>query len=154
MSLWHWSAITSEPYNKIKTFFLESNGQLHPHKATQISINKNIARVHFENTNDMNAALLLVKRKVYLPLKDLPKLDKTKVFFHDIVGYLVVDAHHGELGTIGDIIEMPQQAIAKVMKGNKEILFPLNKDFIEKVDHKEKKIFVSLPEGLVDIYLA
>jgi 16S rRNA processing protein RimM len=40
-----------------------------------------------------------------------------------------------------------------IMINDKEVLVPINETTLEKIDHKNQKIFVVLPEGLLDIYL-
>jgi len=41
-----------------------------------------------------------------------------------------------------------------MMYQNKEVLFPLNDQFVTSIDKKSKIIHVDLPEGLLDIYLS
>jgi len=69
-----------------------------------------------------------------------------------LVGYLAIDEKEGELGRITNIREMPQQHIATVDFGGRELLFPLIEDFILDIDPEEKTIEVDLPDGLVDLY--
>ena len=49
-----------------------------------------------------------------------------------------------------DIFETPQQLLAQVTYQEKEILIPLNEDFIIKIDNKKKSISLQLPDGLID----
>ena len=38
------------------------------------------------------------------------------------------------------------------MFGEKEILIPLHEQTLQSVDNKNKKVFVDLPDGLLEIY--
>ncbi len=59
----------------------------------------------------------------------------------------------GDLGPIIRIEEYPQQEIAVCIFNEKEVMIPLNPDFIESIDDVQKSILVSLPDGLIDVYL-
>jgi 16S rRNA processing protein RimM len=64
-----------------------------------------------------------------------------------------LDEQRGELGEIVEIHEYPQQYVAVVPHQFREILFPLNDDFIKEIDVEKGILHVSLPEGLIDLYL-
>jgi 16S rRNA processing protein RimM len=68
-------------------------------------------------------------------------------------GYSVTVEGYGILGNIVEIMDYPGQLIARVIVDEKEVLFPLNEDFIMKLDVVAKSITLRLPEGLLDIYL-
>jgi 16S rRNA processing protein RimM len=56
------------------------------------------------------------------------------------------------LGEILEVIEQPHQLLCTIMYQGKEALIPVHDDNLENIDNKNKKVFVSLPEGLLDIY--
>lgn len=143
-----------DSYKKLGIIYLRLNEDLRPFNIQQISIKENIARVHLQDIDDMNAALELVQQEAYLPLEKLPKLKEGQFFTHDLLQFTAFDKMHGEIGLVSEILEMPMQVIAKIILPNKkEALIPLNSTFIEQVDKTEKKIFFNLPDGLLDIYL-
>lgn len=82
-------------------------------------------------------------------LTDISDLDD----FNNLVGYRANDKNYGDLGPIKSIEEFPDQYIATCFIGNKEVLFPLNDDFILEIDDDEKLINLDLPNGLLDIYM-
>ena len=55
---------------------------------------------------------------------------------------------------INGIEEMPQQTMASMVYQNKEVLFPINDQFVKSIDQAAKKILVELPDGLLAIYLS
>jgi 16S rRNA processing protein RimM len=65
----------------------------------------------------------------------------------------VVDENYGELGTIKEILDYPNQAVMQIFRGDKEVLIPVNDDIISKVDRETRTIHIKAPEGLIDIYL-
>lgn len=57
------------------------------------------------------------------------------------------------LGTIEDYYDSPNNPLFQVITAeDKEILLPVNEDFIVAIDDEEEAIFVVLPEGFLDIF--
>ena len=83
----------------------------------------------------------------------LPELEGDQFYFHEITGFTVIDQNYGEVGIIKSINDNTAQALFEIMQGDKEILIPVNDDFIKKVDKENKQILLETPPGLIDIYL-
>jgi len=139
-------------YKKIKAVFLPKDGLFSSYKVTSTSLLGDNMIVHLEGIEDMTSAENYVRKEVFLPLEQLPKLPTNKVYFHEAVGMMVIDKTEGELGKIERIYDLPEQPMASVKFNEKELLFPLISVFIEKVDRDKKELHVNLPEGLIDIY--
>jgi len=56
------------------------------------------------------------------------------------------------IGTIDEVIEQPHQVLLQIMYKGKEALIPLHAETLDKIDHANKKVFVTLPDGLLEIY--
>lgn len=69
------------------------------------------------------------------------------------VGFKVTDKQKSYIGIITEVQEISNNPLFVLDFEGKEILFPINPDFILGVDEKEKKMDVDLPEGLIDLYL-
>jgi 16S rRNA processing protein RimM len=76
----------------------------------------------------------------------------TKATPISMLGYTLFNGTE-ELGEIEEVIEQPMQVLAKLTIQNKEVLIPLHSETLKKVDKKHKRVYVELPEGLLDIYL-
>ncbi|MDE1191497.1 MAG: hypothetical protein PW786_05105 [Arachidicoccus sp.] len=85
----------------------------------------------------------------------------TKEDFHKIadanapvslIDYLVYD-EKAPLGKVEEVIEQPHQILLKIFFQNKEVLIPLHEETLNSIDRKNKKIYLTLPDGLLDIYL-
>jgi 16S rRNA processing protein RimM len=83
----------------------------------------------------------------------LPKLTGNKFYFHEVIGFTVVDVSFGNVGTIVHINDKAAQPLFEIDSNGKEIFIPMIDDFIKKVDRKNKKIEVETPEGLIELYL-
>ncbi|MFI5152037.1 MAG: ribosome maturation factor RimM [Chitinophagales bacterium] len=68
------------------------------------------------------------------------------------VGYHLIDQGN-DLGEILEVIEQPQQILCRIFWKEKELLIPVTSLNLEKTDRKNKKVFVMIPEGLLDFYL-
>ncbi|MCX6266534.1 MAG: ribosome maturation factor RimM, partial [Bacteroidetes bacterium] len=88
-----------------------------------------------------------------LPITELPTLKGNQFYFHEIVGFQVVDQNHGNIGRIEDILELPHQSLFQIRYGEKEILIPIVDDIIQKVDRRKKLLMIEAPSGLIEIYL-
>ena len=91
--------------------------------------------------------------EVYLPLTMLPKLEGTKFYFHEIIGFKVTDQRLGDIGTVHAILDNAAQPIFEIFKGQKQVLVPMIDSFIIEVNRKEKELVLNTPIGLVDLYL-
>ena len=129
--------------SKMVPFFVSSH-KLYPNKT---------ALFYFDDLDHIDKAQALVKKKAYLPLDKMPVRDEEDFEFTDLKGFMVHDEEAGELGEILEVHEYPQQFVATINHKGKEILFPLNEDFILEIDDEENVLYVELPEGLLDIYL-
>ncbi len=141
-----------ENYAEMDSVFVEVKGNLVPYFIKEISVNGNRATVTFDDLTP-EEALSLVGCDLYLPLDLLPKLEGNQFYFHEVVGWRVIDREKGDIGTINQILDNPAQPLFQVMKNDAEILIPVVDPIIQKVDRENKTIFIEAPNGLIDLYL-
>jgi len=147
---------TDEPeiYENIDAVFVNLRNNLIPFFVEDSKLHKSdLLRLKFEDVNSESEAEHLLKSELYLPLELLPKLEGNKFYFHEIIGYKVIDSNFGEVGKIVSINESTAQSLFVIDKNGIEILLPMNDDFIQKVDRDQNVINVTMPEGLIDLYL-
>jgi len=146
-----------EPYKNIEAIFVEVNDELIPFAIETIRFRtNNTAIVKMEDITSEDEAVALIGSDLYLPLTFLPELKGNKFYFHEVIGFNVVDKNHGNIGVINRIIDQSIQAIFVVpmlRDKTKEILIPVSDEIIKKVDRENKTIEVETPDGLIDIYL-
>ncbi len=112
--------------------------------------NKVVARFKDVTVEESN---VLIGKDLYLPLDRLPKLEGNKFYFHEVIGFNVIDEEKGNIGTIREIYDNMTQPIMAIDFGEKEILIPLIDEVIKQVDRSNKAIHIKAPQGLIDIYL-
>ncbi|WP_461789324.1 ribosome maturation factor RimM [Pedobacter sp.] len=138
----------------LDVLFLELNGKMVPFFVSSYKLYENKTGLfYFDDVDHVDKAQPLVKKKAYLPLSKKPEREDDEFYYTDLKGFIAVDETLGELGEIIEVNEYPQQFVATVSYQNKEILFPLNEDFIVEIDDEDQIITLDLPEGLLDIYL-
>lgn len=91
--------------------------------------------------------------KMYLPLTELPELEDDQFYFHDVIGFTVMDETLGQLGTVENFYELPQQDVLAMRYQGQEVLIPVVDELVSHADMEARQLFVNLPEGLLDIYL-
>ncbi|NML64572.1 16S rRNA processing protein RimM [Hymenobacter sp. RP-2-7] len=91
--------------------------------------------------------------KLWLPLTELPELDEAQFYFHDVIGFQVIDAQDGPLGIVENFYELPQQDVLAMRHQGQEVLIPVVDELVSHADMEARQLFVNLPEGLLDIYL-
>ncbi len=68
------------------------------------------------------------------------------------VGYDIMDQGK-DLGPVLEIIEQPHQVLCRLSINNKEVLIPINEQTLQKIDHKTRVLLLTLPDGLLEVYL-
>jgi len=147
---------TDEPelYDQLDSVFIMVRNNLIPFFIESSQLHKsNLLRVKLEDVDTEEDADALMKSKLYLPLEFLPKLEGNKFYFHEVIGFTVEDKSFGVVGTISDINDSTAQALFEIDREGKEILIPLNDEFIVSIDRTNKKVIVDTPPGLIQLYI-
>ena len=107
--------------------------------------------IKLEGISTRENAQRLVRRAVWLTEeefeKQVPRSAPVK-----LLGYQVYEEEKN-LGEILELIEQPHQLLCRLQMEGKEVFIPLHEDSLNRVDHKKRIVYVTLPEGLLDIYL-
>jgi 16S rRNA processing protein RimM len=147
---------TDEPelYQNLESVFVELNKTLVPFFIENSSLHKEkFLRVRFEDIQTEEDADEIMGSEIYLPLSMLPQLEGTQFYFHEVIGFDVLDTKHGNIGKISAINDSGAQPLFEINKNGIELLIPLIDDFIIDLDRKNKTITLETPEGLVALYL-
>jgi 16S rRNA processing protein RimM len=142
-----------ESYRELEMVFIELKKKLVPYFIENIHFERNKANLKLEDINTIEEAERFINGNIYLPLELLPKLREKKFYFHEIPGFKVVDAVHGELGPVNRVIELPNNPLLAIDHKGKEILLPIADDLIVKLDRKTRTLHVKAPEGLIELYM-
>ena len=143
-----------ELYEQLDALFLDLNHSLIPYFIEKAQLHKSdLLRIKFEDVSTEDAAEELLKKEVYLPLNLLPKLEGNRFYYHEVIGFEVIDENFGSVGVISNINDTTAQALFEIDREGTEVLIPLNDDIIRSVDRNKKTVTVHTPPGLIDLYL-
>ncbi|MBR4402029.1 MAG: 16S rRNA processing protein RimM [Flavobacteriales bacterium] len=142
-----------ESYAELESLFLDMSGTMVPFFIERSLFQGQFIRVKFEGVDSEQEAEKLLRKEAYLPIECLPELGEGQFYYHEIVGYRVVDKVCGDIGEVKGVNDSSAQALFEIENDGVEILLPMVDDFIEKVDKASGVIYVDCPEGLVDLYM-
>lgn len=146
---------TDEPekYQNLKSVFILIGDEYLPYQIDEIQLKGGkSAIVKFQDVDGEEAKDLL-KLELYLPISALPPLTGNRFYYHEVIGFQVVDKEKGNIGNCIDFIDVSNQPIMQIQFGEKEILIPAVDEVFQEIDREQKVIHISAPEGLIDIYL-
>lgn len=115
-------------------------------KLLSARVHKGFLIVKLEGVEDVNAAMALKGRTVFIDRADA-RLPKGAFFLQDIIGASVVDEQGREIGKLSDVMETPASNVY-VVKGEREHLIPAVPEFILSTDADNGIITVHLIEGM------
>ncbi len=143
-----------ELYESMESVFVSLRDSLVPFFIEQSRLHKSsLLRIKFEDVDSEEEADRIMGSELYLPLEFLPPLEGNKFYFHEVIGFTVIDQNFGTVGVITSINDTTNQALFVIDYKGTEILIPINDEFLTKVDRETKTIEVSTPEGLIELYL-
>jgi 16S rRNA processing protein RimM len=106
--------------------------------------------IKLEGFNTKESARRLNQKEVWLLKADFDKY-AAKSSPITLLGYMMVNEGE-EIGEVVEVIEQPMQVLCKIIYRGNEALIPIHEESLEKIDKKNKRVYVDLPEGLLEIY--
>ncbi len=107
--------------------------------------------IKLEGVNSKEAAARFTAKPVWLLDADFRKLAGKDAPI-SLLGYEVITDEDENLGPIEEVIEQPHQVLLRVTLEGNEALIPLHAETLDKIDRAAQKVYVTLPDGLLDIY--
>ena len=108
------------------------------------------ARVKFEDIENEPKAAQFSNTDIYIHKQNIPETADNLIGWNYFIGYKVVDQQKNELGIIDRVDTSTINNLFILNQENEEVLIPATENFIVDTDHKNKIIFMDLPEGLLD----
>jgi len=136
----------------LEHFFIEeTNNNFLPYFIQSATI-KNEEEVYLkvEGFDTKETAKKLVAKEVWLTEDHFNKY-AAKSAPISMLGFNLIDGEN-DLGKILEVIEQPHQILCTILLEGKEALIPIHEASLKKIDKKNRKVFVTLPDGLLDIY--
>ena len=136
----------------LETFFIEEKaGAFLPYFIESAKIkNDKETYVKLEGINSKEDAHKMVQNEVWLLEEDFKKFAHKSAPI-SLLGFTMIN-EDVELGEILEVIEQPHQVLCKILLNGREALIPIHEEFLDKIDKKNRQVYVSLPDGLLEIY--
>ncbi len=132
-------------------FIEEAKDQFIPYFVERTSLKSETETLlKLEGFDSKESARRVTSKEVWLAENDFKKF-APKAAPIALLGYDLIDGDKN-LGPILEVIEQPHQVLCVIMHKDKEALIPLHEESLKKVDKKNRKVFVDLPDGLLEIY--
>lgn len=146
-----------EDFMKNERIFLEVKGLKLPYFIDSVRGGGELI-VKLEEVDDRDAATVLQAREIMLRQQDILAEEEREfeveeeqgLVYEYLTGFLMIDNERGEIAPITEVLEMPQQEMAFLTYKGREILIPLNEQFVQRVDAEQQRVYVDLPDGLLD----
>ncbi len=113
----------------------------------------NIDYLTFKEINSIEEAEKIINKELVV-YKDNRSLDKDTYYYSDLISLKVLNKETNEV--LGTIIRIDENTptislILKLDRNKKEIYIPFNDYFIDSIDLENKRIYLNVIEGLLEI---
>ncbi len=119
-----------------------------PESAKSRSITETLIKL--EGVDTPEATKPLIRKLVWLPEKVARKLTAASAPL-SLLGYTVYQGKEA-LGEVLEVIEQPLQVLLRLQYKGKEVYIPIHAETLDSIDHKNRRVLVILPDGLLDVY--
>jgi len=119
------------------------------------------ALLKFEDIDNADAAARMVGAEVYFPKALTPsEVDEEDLTWQHFTGFEVIRAlsitgDRGEglfLGTVTSVLDQTANVLLEITTPEgKSILIPAHEDFILRADHRERRLYVDVPDELLTL---
>jgi 16S rRNA processing protein RimM len=143
----HWAS-------KVKEVHLEIRGEMKSFPVDSARVTPHGLILKLRGLDDRTAAEKVKGAKVFVQSDFFQSKKGEKIFLKEILGFTVItveDDNQTLLGTIRSFESNGPQDLIVVEGARGEFLIPLVKDFIVKINHKDKTVLMSRPQGLLEV---
>ena len=108
--------------------------------------------IKLEDVNTEADAREFSNRAVYYPLDKVNPEELTgEITWDNFIGFTVIDKNKGEIGEITHVDDTTLNVLLQIDHNGQDILLPAAEELIKEVDYEKRMLFVSMPEGLLDL---
>ncbi len=120
-------------------YFIEENGlRLKGNSSVLITLEENTSKEIAEK---------LISLDIYLPNELVEEVENDS-----IVGYMVIDKSTNlELGEVEEVLEYSENILLQITYKDEEVLLPYNDMTISEFNEDDQKIYLNIPDGLLDM---
>ena len=135
-------------FEELKSILVNIKGEYVSYDIENVRYQKEIVLLKLKGVDTIEEAEKLKGLSIYIERKDAPKLDDEEYYIADLIGCSVYE-DDTLLGVVDDIFTAGGADVYVIKaKGKEDLLLPALKSVILETDVENKKIKVSVPQGL------
>ena len=135
--------------NATRVFVRSEDGRDEICETLRVTQHKGLFLVRLRGFESIELAEPLVGSEIWMTLDELAELDEEENYWYQLEGLEVVDARHGNLGKIENLLSTAAHDIYVVNGPFGEVMIPAVEAFVIEVDLECGVMNVDLPDGLV-----
>ena len=144
------TSFPEERFKKGSKLFFKSDHSYQEVIVSSYRTHKQMALITINHLENINDVLTFVGKGLYVNRSLQNDLQEDDFYYNEIIGLIVYDEDGHALGSVGDIMEVPQGEILIISKKDgKEALVPFVDEYIKKIDLEKGIIIISPIEGLL-----
>lgn len=105
----------------------------------------------FDTFETIDKAKAITGKRIFFHKDQIPKSFQTQYKEMWIDYEIIQTSDNTSIGIVHSILQTPGQTLAEIRRKDREILIPLNEDWIVSIDHNLKSILMNIPEGLLEL---
>ncbi len=126
-----------------------SDGRQKPYEINWAKPHAKAALISFKGVDTRDQAEALIGCELFIEKSRLPDPEEGSYYWFDLIGLDVFDDDQKYLGRLESIIQTGSNDVYVVKEDGTEILIPALESVVQKIDLKNRRMQVDLPEGLV-----
>ncbi len=125
-----------------------------PIRVTGLRMHHGQPIVTIEGVPDRSGAEMLRGQRLLIPEEVLPPTEEDEHYIYELIEYEVFDkTSEARLGRLDHVLFYGEQETWVILDdAKKEILLPAVPQFVDSIDDNTRRILVSPPEGLLELY--
>ena len=132
--------------------FIDLDGQRVPFFMETVDlVSDDQAIVKVEFIDSIEEARKVAGSEVYLDIQEASDTVDHTTEPLEMIGYRVFDLRLGEVGKLSELIPSEMNPVWVIESAGCDIMIPATTDFIQKIDHKKKVLYLDLPEGIMEL---
>ncbi len=125
-----------------------SDGRQKPYEINWAKPHAKAALISFKGVDTRDQAEALIGCELFIEKNRLPDPEEGSYYWFDLIGLDVFDDDQKYLGRLESIIQTGSNDVYVVKEDDTEILIPALESVVQKIDLKNRRMQVDLPEGL------
>lgn len=138
-----------ERFEELEWAYIDSGSTMEKYDIEQVRFIKGSAVIKFKGIQSISDAEKIRNNYIKVKREDAYELPEGHYYISDLIDCDVYTTEDRFLGKVKDVIKTGANDVFKVI-GDKEVLIPIVKEFVEDIDLNNKKILIKPIEGLIE----